>query len=73
MVDLPKPMRPDFRGSPVTFLKEVRSELVKVVWPSRQEVIKLTIIVIVISTALGLYIGSLDLIFTKVTDLFVNR
>lgn len=73
MIELPKPMRPDFKGSPVIFLKEVKSELLKVNWPSRQEVIKLTVIVIVISTVIGVYIGAMDILLTKLTGLIFRR
>lgn len=72
-MDLPKPMKPDFSGKPVVFLKEVKSELSKVVWPTRAEVMKLTIVVIAISTLIGFYIGGLDLIFTKLTDFLVKK
>ncbi|OGG19023.1 preprotein translocase subunit SecE [Candidatus Gottesmanbacteria bacterium RIFCSPHIGHO2_02_FULL_39_14] len=64
-------MRPDFRGGPVIFLKEVKSELAKVTWPTRDQVIKLTIVVVVVSFIIGLYIGGLDLIMTKITALFL--
>ncbi|MBI2616603.1 preprotein translocase subunit SecE [Candidatus Gottesmanbacteria bacterium] len=64
---------PDFKGNPVVFLKEVRAELVKVIWPGRAEVIKLTIVVIMISLVFGLYIGGLDLLFTKLTDVLIKR
>lgn len=59
--------------NPVVFLKEVRSELSKVIWPTRQETIKLTVIVIAISLAIGLYIGGIDLILTKITDILLKR
>lgn len=68
-----KPMKPEFRGGPVVFLKEVRSELMKVTWPTRPEVIKLTIIVFIISIAVGLYIGGLDIIFTKLSELLIKK
>lgn len=67
------PMMPDFTGGPVVFIKEVKAELTKVIWPTRKEVVKLTIIVLVVSVAIGLYIGGLDLVFTKFTDLLVKR
>lgn len=73
MVDSPKPMIPAFRGNPIEFFKEVKAELVKVVWPTREEVIKLTLIVVVVSVAMGLYVGGLDFIFTKLTDLLIKR
>lgn len=67
------PMMPDFKGGPAIFLREVRTELLKVIWPTRQEVIKLTFIVLAVSLGLGLYIGGLDFVFTKVTDILVKR
>lgn len=70
---IPTPMMPDFKGGPVVFLKEVKAELTKVIWPTRQDVIKLTIVVVAVSLAIGIYIGGLDLIFTKLTDILVQR
>ncbi len=51
--------------TPIAFLRETYDELKKVKWPTRDEVVRLTIVVIVISLAIGLYIGGLDYIFTK--------
>ena len=72
MTDLTKTAIPNISGSPITFLREVKNELTKVTWPTRNEVVKLTIIVIGISVAIGIYIGGLDLLFTKLTDLLVK-
>lgn len=58
--------------NPVTFLKEARTELGKVVWPKRAETVKLTTIVIGISVAVGLFIGLLDILFTKLAELIVK-
>lgn len=58
--------------SPVTFLKETRDELKKVTWPTQQEVIRLTLLVIVLSLGVGLFIGGLDLIFAKVMQLLIK-
>lgn len=67
------PMMPAFSKNPVIFLKEVKTELVKVTWPTRKEVVRLTIIVVAISVAVGIYIGALDLVFTKLTDLLIKK
>ncbi|MEK7659401.1 MAG: preprotein translocase subunit SecE [Patescibacteria group bacterium] len=45
------------------FLKDVRVELRKVSWPSRQETIKLTGVVILISVILAAFLGLLDFVF----------
>ncbi|PIY94291.1 MAG: preprotein translocase subunit SecE [Candidatus Levybacteria bacterium CG_4_9_14_3_um_filter_35_16] len=58
--------------TPVTFLKEVRDELKKVVWPTRDEVIRLTALVIIISLAVGFFLGGLDYVFTKLMALVIR-
>lgn len=52
----------------VTFLKEAREELSKVVWPTKQELIRHTAIVIGVSLGTALYLGVLDLIFQAVLE-----
>lgn len=58
--------------SPLVFLQQTQDELKKVTWPSRDEVIRLTGVVIVVSIAVGLYIGGLDFIFTQVLQTFAK-
>jgi preprotein translocase subunit SecE len=57
----------------IEFLKGVRFELSKVVWPKREEVIKLTLIVFIISAVMGAYVGGLDFVFTKVLETVISR
>jgi preprotein translocase subunit SecE len=56
-----------------TFFSEVRSELSKVTWPKRQEVVRLTLIVFLVSGIVGLYLGGLDYLFTKALTLFLTK
>jgi preprotein translocase subunit SecE len=58
---------------PINFLIEVKDELSKVVWPSRQETIKLTAMVIFVSVAVGLFVGGLDFLFTKIMAIIINQ
>jgi preprotein translocase SecE subunit len=55
-------------------LRDTRSELRKVTWPSRQETINLTLVVIGLSLVLGLLLGGVDLAvseaFRWLTDTF---
>jgi len=44
----------------VTFLKEVRSELGKVTWPSRSQLTRYTGVVIGIALFFALYLGGID-------------
>ena len=54
-----------------TFLKESRIELKKVTWPTREETIRYTMTVVIISAALALYLGGLDFIFQYILNVFV--
>jgi preprotein translocase subunit SecE len=51
------------------FLREVKSELFKVVWPSRQETIKMTMIVIVFSVVVAAFLGAVDYGLIKLVEL----
>lgn len=50
----------------VAFLKEVRVEIKKVVWPSRQYVAMATVIVLLIVLIMGAFTWLLDLMFSKI-------
>ena len=56
----------------ITYVKEVKVELSKVSWPTRAQATHLTIIILVVSLATGLYIGGLDYIFTSTLGLFLK-
>jgi len=58
--------------SPITFLIQVKDELWKVTWPTQQEIVRLTLVVLVISAAVGLYIGGLDWVFTTITTSIIK-
>jgi len=47
-------------GKLTTFLNEVRLEIKKVNWPTRQQTVRYTLIVIGISLAVAFYLGGLD-------------
>ena len=51
------------RTPPRQFLREVRSELRKVAWPSRKELISYSLVVLVSVTLITLYITGLDQLF----------
>lgn len=51
--------------NPVSYIKEVSSELRKVTWPSREQTINMTIIVVVISMVVALYLTGVDFILNK--------
>lgn len=48
------------------FMREVKAEVKKVTWPSRNEVYSTTIVVIVATIFFGFYLYFMDLIFSYV-------
>lgn len=46
------------------YFREVRGELTRVEWPSRAELIAMTIVVIIVLLAMALYLGAWDAVFT---------
>lgn len=57
--------------SVVQFLKEVRVELGKVAWPTRQQLITYTGIVVAMSIALAAFLGALDAVFGYLLGLVI--
>ena len=55
------------------FFSEVKTELSKVTWPSRDEVVKLTLTVFLVSGILGAYVGGFDYLFTKLLTVIVTK
>ena len=44
----------------ISFFKEVRQELAKVAWPSFNEFVGSTIVVLIIIAAFAIYLGAID-------------
>ncbi len=57
----------------VTFLKEVWEELGKVVWPSRNQTIRYTLLVIIVTVGVGVILGALDLGLTSLSAFLVQN
>ena len=70
----PNSAPPQERTSPVQFLREVRGELRKVAWPTREETINYSIVVRITIIVLGAMIYGLDWLFsTFILELFDNN
>ena len=59
-------------NSLVTFLKEVRVELGKVSWPSRQQMVQYTAVVIGLCLFFALFLGGLDSLFASILKRFIQ-
>ncbi len=51
------------------FLREVRVEMSKVTWPSRDELVQSTIVVLIAVTIAGTFIAIMDAIFSRLVSL----
>ncbi len=76
----PRPVQRAGRGAKVVptegglrrFVRETRSELKKVTWPTREQATNLTAIVIAVSAAVGLFMGGLDFVFKSFFQLLLG-
>jgi preprotein translocase subunit SecE len=59
--------------NPITYIRQVREELGRVTWPTRQSTINMTAMVIGVSAVVGIYIGGLDSLFTSLLNILVRR
>lgn len=55
----------------IAFIKEAREELSKVSWPTREQTVRYTGIVIGVSLAVAIFLGILDLFFSNVIGKFI--
>ena len=53
------------------YLRETRAEMRHVTWPTKQQAINYTIIVLAISIGTGLFLGLLDFVFAKALSRFI--
>lgn len=58
--------------NPLTYLKESKVELAKVIWPTRAQTARLTVVVIAGSLVIGAYLAGLDAILAKLAERFLR-
>uniref|UniRef100_A0A7V3ZUT1 Protein translocase subunit SecE n=1 Tax=candidate division WOR-3 bacterium TaxID=2052148 RepID=A0A7V3ZUT1_UNCW3 len=54
------------------FLMDVKNELKKVSWSSRKELFQTTLLVIILSFLLSLFIGFWDFVFSRILGLIIR-
>ena len=52
------------KTSPGEFIRQVRAESAKVVWPTGQETIRTAVMVLIMATMLGLFFFGVDAVFS---------
>ena len=69
----PRPTAPrDARGGILSwrprFIVDIISELRKVVWPTREDTIHLTVVVVIVTVLIGALLGAIDIGFGQLID-----
>ncbi len=60
-------------GALMGFLREAKSELLRVNWPNRKEVIRYTLMVVGISLFVAVFLGTLDMAFGWLVENYLLR
>lgn len=55
------------------YIRATLAELRQVAWPSQKQAIMYTILVVLISAVVALYVGAFDYLFTQGINALVNR
>jgi preprotein translocase subunit SecE len=58
----------DFLRRAQEFVREVLAEFRKVSWPSRQELINSTVVVITVTVVVSLFLGAVDVVLARVVE-----
>lgn len=55
------------------FILSVKVELEKVVWPTPNNTLRLTVIVILVTVTVGFFLGGVDYLLTKALEIVLKR
>ncbi|MGB9757793.1 MAG: preprotein translocase subunit SecE [Candidatus Bipolaricaulaceae bacterium] len=55
------------------YFRSVRAEVSRVSWPSRREIVTFTALVIILTLALGIYLGLVDVVLQHLLRLLVTK
>ncbi len=58
----------DFLRRVQEFVREVMAEFRKVSWPSRQELINSTVVVITVTVVVSLFLGAVDVVLARIVE-----
>ncbi len=60
------------RGFSLRFISEAYRELQRVTWPTREETMRLTLMVIAVAAAVGAFLSVVDIIFARLMDVILE-
>ncbi len=60
------------RTSPGEFFRQVRAESAKIVWPTRKETVTTAVMVVIMTTLLGLFFFGVDSAFSAIVRFLLS-
>ena len=60
------------KTSPIEFFNQVRTEMNKIVWPTRRETMMTTVMVVIMTAALGVFFFGIDSFFGWIVKMLLG-
>ena len=60
------------KTSPGEFIKQVKAETAKVVWPSRRETMMTAMMVVIMTVLLGVFFFGVDQVFSRIVQALLS-
>ncbi len=60
------------KSSPGEFIRQVRTEISKVVWPTRQETVQTAIMVLILTIILSFFFLGVDAVFSTIVNFLID-
>lgn len=60
------------KTSPIEFIREVRAETAKVVWPTQRQTIVTAVMVVIMTSLLALFFVSIDAVFDAIVHYLLS-
>lgn len=57
----------------INFIREARAELKKVTWPNRKQLISSTIVVMITVIIVAIFLGVVDLVFSRIVAIILQQ
>ena len=57
----------------INYLNEVKLEMLKVTWPTRDQTMKMVLLVLIVSVVTGAFLGAWDYLLSRIIGAVLNR
>jgi len=60
------------KTTPIEFIRQVQAETRKVVWPSRRETVMTAVMVVIMTSMLGVFFFGVDQVFSRIVQALLS-